>query len=351
MKPNLMMTMMGVALMGLLQPAAAQAPAAAARGPLINISLGSVGSSSGVYAFSVSLSNAVRKHDPGIVVTAVEGGGGFDHARLMKQGVLDWSISGSPAVASAVRKGESNFQKEGAWEPVRLMFMRNVSVSRIYVRADQAARQNIRSWSDLAGKRFNPGIPGTRDMTRLIDANKVLGTGVILVPGSQDDAMRGIKEGGLVGMAKGGAPDRFDSGMLEAHHSSPLTVIGFSKAEADRLQSLDPFNTLGLTARGSIRELPAVGGFYEMNSSVMVMNSSRMSQETAYRIMKAIYAGWAEIVSAYPPAKGTNPIADAVANIPNAPELLLHAGVVQYAREVGINVPDRLVPPEYKAVR
>ena len=47
----------------------------------INLALGSVTGSSSIYAFSVALANTVRKHDPGLNVTTVEGGGAFDHAR------------------------------------------------------------------------------------------------------------------------------------------------------------------------------------------------------------------------------------------------------------------------------
>ena len=331
----------------LLSLFAAGSVTAQARAPKpINIALGSVASSSGVYAFSVALSNAVRKYDPGINVTVVEGGGGFDHARLMKQGTLDWSISGSPAVVQEVRTGTDNFRKEGAWEPVRLMFMRNLNVNRIYVRADVAKKENIRTWADLKGKRISPGVPGTRDMTRILDANKLLGTGVQLVPGSLDDALKRLVEGGAIGMAKGSPLDRFDTGMLETHRTTPLTVVGFSKAEADKLIADDAFNTLGQTS--GIRELPDMGATGEMTSSVMVMSSSRMSQETGYRIMRAVTKGWDEITKAFPAAAGSKPVEDAFANTPNVAGMHFHAGVIQYARESGINVPQRLVPPEYK---
>jgi hypothetical protein len=317
----------------------------------VNLGLGSVTSSSSVYAFSVALANTVRRHDPGLNVTAVEGGGGFDHAKLMKQGVLDWSVSGSPAVVAAVREGSGNFKKEGAWEPARLMFMRNVSVSRVYVRADVAKKENIRTWSDLAGKRFSPGIPGTRDMARAMEANQLLGTKIAMVPGAFDDAIRRIKEGGLVGVLKGGPHDRFDSGMLEAHHGTPLTVIGFTKEQADKLTAQDPYNTFLVTPAGGVRELPGVGPLHEMSSAVMVMSSSRMSQETGYRIMKAVMQGWKEIGEAYPPSAGLHPIEDAFRQTPEVKEVLFHAGVVQMAQELGIQVPKRLVPPEYKPAR
>lgn len=337
-------------LTGIVLAACALSVAAQDRKP-VNLALGSVTSSSSVYAFSVALANTVRKHDPGLNVTAVEGGGGFDHARLMKQGVLDWSVSGSPAVVAAVREGSGNFKKEGAWEPARLMFMRNVSVSRVYVRADVARKEGIKTWSDLAGKRFSPGIPGTRDMTRAMEANQLLGTKIAMVPSAFDDAIRRIKEGGLVGVLKGGPHDRFDSGMLEAHHGTPLTVIGFTRAQADKLTAQDPYNTFLLTPAGGVRELPSVGPLYEMSSAVMVMSSSRMSQETGYRIMKAVLQGWREIGEAYPPSAGLHPVEDAFRQTPEVKEVLFHAGAVQMARELGIQVPQRLVPPEYKPAR
>lgn len=317
----------------------------------INLSLGSVSASSGVYAFSVALAGVLRKHDPGINVTAVEGGGGFDHAKLMKQGVLDWSVSGSPAVVAAVRSGTGSFKKEGAWEPVRLMFMRNVNVSRIYLRADVAASESIRSWADLAGKRFAPGVPGTRDMTRALEANKLLGTGVVMVPGALADSAGKLKDGGVVGMLKGSPHDRFDASMLEVHYGRPLTVIGFTKPEAERLAAEDPMNTFTTTPAGGIRELADFGPLLEMSSAVMVMSSSRMPQEVGYRIMKAVYKGWSEINEAYAPTKGLNPIEDAFKQTPDVKDLVFHAGVIQLAKELGIKVPDRLIPPEYKGPR
>jgi TRAP transporter TAXI family solute receptor len=338
----------------LLLTGAASAAAAWAQVPAqkpVNLALGSVSSSSGVYAFAVALSNSVRKYDPGINVTAVEGGGGFDHARLMKQGVLDWSISGSPAVAAAVRQGADNFKKEGPWEPIRLMFMRNVSVSRIYLRADVAKKDNIRSWADLAGKRFAPGIPGTRDMIRAIEANKLLGTGITMVPSSLDDSTRRLKEGGFAGMLKGSPHDRFDTGMLETHTGTPLTVIGFAKGEAEKLTAQDPLNTFVTTPAGGIRELPGIGPLLEMSSAVMVMSSSRMSQETGYRIMKAVARGWSEIGDAHPASKGWKPVEDAFAQTPDIKGVHFHAGVIQFAKENGISVPERLIPPEYKGAR
>jgi len=317
----------------------------------INLSMGSTRSTSGVYAFAVGIAAAIAKHDPLIVNTVVESGGSYDNAKGMKRGVFDWSSSGSPAVYSNVYDGTGKFKKEGAWKDVRLMFLRSTNIARVYVREDKAKEAGIKTWSDLTGKSFAPGIPGTRDMARGLAVDKVLGTGVKFVPSSLKDAVRALKEGRVVGLLKGSPVDGFDAALLECHYSTPLTVIGFSKEDALKIQAADPMNTLIETAKGTIKILPQVGDFWEMNSSVMTMSSSRMPQEVAYRIVKAVHKGWDDIAEAYPPCKGVNPVADAIKATPADKKFLFHAGIIQYAKEIGIKVPKRLIPPEYKDVK
>lgn len=317
----------------------------------VNLSLGSVAASSGVYAFSVGLASAVRRHDPALSVTAVEGGGGFDHARLMKNRVLDFSVSGSPAVVDAILTGTGGFQREGAWPAVRLMFMRNVNVARIYVRADAAERHGIRHFADLARQRFAPGVPGTRDMARAVEANTLLAANIAMQPGSLDDAASQLRAGRVIGMVKGSPHDRFDAAMLAVHYQTPLTVIGFTPDHARRIQRADAMNSFITTPKGGIRELPEVGPIEEMSSAVMVMASTNMPQDIGYRIMRAAQAGWGEINQAFPPTTGLDPIRDAFGQTPERPGMHFHAGVIQFAKEQGIAVPAHLIPPEYAGPR
>lgn len=330
---------------------APQAEKTFAADKLINLSMGSTRSTSGVYAFAVGIASAIAKHDPLIVNTVVESGGSYDNAKGMKKGIFDWSSSSSPAVYADVYDGTGKFKKEGAWKDVRLMFLRSTNIARIYVREDKVKAEGINRWSDLAGKNFAPGIPGTRDMERGAAVDKILGTGVKFIPSSLKDAVRALKEGRVVGLLKGSPVDNFDAAVLECHYSTPLTVIGFTKEDARKIQAKDPMNTLIETAKGTIKTLPRVGDFWEMNSSVMTMSSSRMPQDVAYRIVKAVHKGWQDIAEAYPPCKGVNPIADAFKATPDHKKFLFHAGVIQYAKEIGIKVPNRLIPPEYKDVQ
>jgi TRAP-type uncharacterized transport system substrate-binding protein len=347
-------TATGAALLawGALSCGASPGPGAGERhDDLVQVFMGSTQATSGVYSFGVAVASAVAKHDPGLVVTVVESSGAYDNARRMKQGIFHWSVSGSPAVYADVRRGTGGFERYGPWEPIRMMFLRNLSVARVYVRADEARTRGIRTWSDLAGRRLGPGMPGTRDMSRLLEVDRLLGTGARFVPGSLGDAVASLKEGRLVGLMKGSPLHSFDASMLECHYRTPLTVVGFTRGEADSVQAVDPLNTFALTSPGSIENLPDVGGFWEMTSPAMALSSSLMPQEVGYRITKAVYEGWKEIEESYAPARGVDPIRDAFANTPPGEGFFYHAGLVQFAREIGIDVPDRFVPPEYRDVR
>jgi uncharacterized protein len=313
--------------------------------------MGSTQATSGVYSFGVAVASAVAKHDPGIVVTVVESSGAYDNARRMKQGIFHWSVSGSPAVYDEVRRGTGGFERYGPWKPIRMMFLRNISVARIYVRADEARARGIRTWGDLAGRKLGPGMPGTRDMSRLLDVDRLLGTGAVFVPGSLEDAVASLKEGRIIGLMKGSPLHSFDAAMLECHYRTPLTVVGFTRAEADRVQAADPLNTFALLPTDGIESLPDVGGFWEMTSAAMALSSSLMPQEVGYRITKAVHRGWKEIEESYPPAHGTDPVRDALRATPPGEGFYFHAGFIQFAREIGIDVPERFVPPEYVEVR
>lgn len=314
-----------------------------------NLALGSVSSSSGVYPFAVALAAVISDADNSLNVTTVEGGGGFDHARLMRQGILDFSVSGSPAVVEAVTSGTGAFAADEAWDGPRLMFMRNINVTRIYVRADEATAHNITQWSDLAGRTVVPGAPGTRDMDRMIGANELLGTGIIMIPAALEDANSRLAERRVSAVVKGSPNDRFDPAMQAVHFTNPLTVVGFTAEEAARIQAEDQLNTFIATPAGGIRELPDAGPMMEMSSPVMVMSSANLSQDIGYAMAVAVVEGWGAIGESFPAAAGVDPIADVISQIPDIAGLYLHAGVVQYARQNGIEVPERLVPPEYIA--
>jgi len=310
----------------------------------VHLSIGAVTSSSGYYGWCVAQAQVVTKYAPGINVTLVgTGGGAYAMVKQMINGVIDWTGMGTSAVPYNVYYGKGPF-KGKAWEPIRLFFMREEKIYRMYARADSG----VKTWADLAGKRFNGGTPGSTDERYTAAANEALGTGIKLIPGTVPDAIKGIKEKRLVGCEKSSPTDRFDAGMLSLHFRTPLTIIGFTKEQADKIRAKNPLILFRETPAGSIKELPELGSMWEMKSTGLTLTSSRLPEEVGYQVIKAIYEHWDEIAQVHPPLKLYDPIADLIKAIPPGMETPLHAGVVRYAKEIGIKVPEAFIPPEYK---
>ena len=111
------------------------------------LSVAATVSSSGYYAWCVAQAQVVNKYAPGINVTLVGGGrGGIAFAKLVINGTVDWSAMATLSIPYDIYRGEGAF-KGKKWEPIRLFFMREVMVYRMYALAD-SAKENSRICSD-----------------------------------------------------------------------------------------------------------------------------------------------------------------------------------------------------------
>ena len=341
MRKAILVLLVGFLLAGLTLGCAAEEPTAP---KVINLNAGSTSVTSGIYVYAVAVARAINKYAPDINVTVIESGATYDDIRRIREGVFDMGLcDGWDGVLDAYR-GLETF-KGDPYPEIRLFWMREVTYRRFYVRADTG----IKTWSDLAGKKYSPGVPGSGTEAQTRRINDVLGTGIDLVPASLSDAIKLIKDRAIVGITKAGPADRMDSAMLEAHTLTPLTVIGLTKEQADTVNDAYPFYLFGEYKKGSIKELPEVGGFLGVTAPTGVTVSSRLPQDVGYRIVKAVYENWGEIQSAYSGSSlFKDPLTPYFEVIPEHLAVPFHAGVVQYCKENGIAIPDYFIPPEYK---
>lgn len=317
--------------------------AAPPKSETINLSVGSTSSTSGAYIWAVAVTRAINKYDPGISCTLVESGATYDNLRRIKEGIFHWSAADGWAGGLEMYKGLETF-KGNAWEPIRWFILRDLTASRTYVRADSG----IKTWSELAGKTVAGGTPGSAAAVRVIRSNEVLGTKAKFFMGTFESATADLQMGRIAAVHKSGPVDTFDAALLSAHMTTPLTVIGFSDEEAAKLNTTYPQFLITKTPAGAIKILPKLGSVWEIYSITGAHASSRLPEEIGYRIIKAVHKNWNEIGKAFPACAPYDPIADYIKIVPSGMELHLHAGVVRYAEEIGIKVPDFLIPPEYK---
>jgi len=336
--PSIMVSTLAMILFLSLSPADAQS-----RAPVTNLNMGSTSSTSAVYAWCVATANVINKANVGLNVTVVESGAALDNLRKLKEGVFDFALSIDIPSAMQNYQGIDSFKGQPG-KDVRVLFIRNVTIDRLYVRQDAG----VKTFTGLRGKKFSPGIPGASSTAYMMKFNEVLKANINFVPGTLSDSIGALQTNRIVGLQKTSPVAAMDASLIEVNLTTPITVIGFTKEDVGQITKTYPYIPFIETARGSIAQIPDAGPMYELAPIVGAMASRELPEDVAYRIVKSYVEGLAEVAASYPAVKGWDPVADLFKYVPEGAEVPVHMGLVQFAREKGIEVPKRFLPPEYK---
>ncbi len=306
----------------------------------VHLNMGSTSSSSGVYAWCVATANAINASGKGILVTVIESGAGMDNLRKVRDGVFDFALAVDLPSALQLYKGTDGFEGR-PFPELRWLLLRNIVADRLYVLRDSG----VRTFGDLSGKRFSPGIPGSASATYIMQYDAILGTRIRLVPSALGDALGALRERRIVGLQKSSGLDAMDASLVEVNLTTPLTVIGYSEEDVRRILEVIPTMTFLLREKGSIRDFPDVGPIWEECPIAGAVSTSAMPEEVGYGIVRAYVERFEEIAAAYGPIRGFDPVRDYFERAGDD-VVPAHAGLIRYAREQGIEVPVRFIPPE-----
>ncbi len=307
------------------------------------LNMGSTSSASPIYAWCVATANAINKEYDDIRVTVVESGAALDNLRRLRDGEFDFALAVDLPSAMQMYKGIDAF-KGTPWKEVRWLLVRNVIADRVYVLKEL----NIKNFAELEGKPFCPGLPGSSSANYMMRMAEALGLKMNFRPASLADAIELLKQKKIVALQQSSPIDSMSAALLEVHIHTPLTVVGFTKEQVERIRQVYPYLSFIETPKGGIKQLPDAGPFYEEAPIVGAVASSKLPQEVGYKIIKAYVKRFNEIAEAWPAIKGWDPVRDFFKYAQPGGDIPAHAGLVQYAKEIGIEVPERLIPPEYK---
>ena len=310
------------------------------------INFGATQSSSAYFPPRVAIAKIINREVPEVRVTVVESGSTNDNAMRMIEGVFQMA-SGAVDTARDVYWGRDRW-KDKRWTKMRLFSGLSEGRLLTYVRRDAA----IRSFSDITGKPINPGFMGSDAEALSMKIFSALPEiKPVIVRGTMEDSMKNLSLGKIIGMVKQSPKKVYDSGMASVHVQIPLDIVGLSKQQAEKVRTKFPEIAFSYISKGQYSESPMSGDFWVVGSINGHWVSSDIPEELVYKMIKAVYENYNEVIAAFAPAGWADPLKMVIEAAENASAEAFcpfHAGVVRYLRGKGIRVPKILIPPEYK---
>lgn len=260
--------------------------------PSDNIIMGCANSTSSHYALGVAMSRAIKAQLPRANVTLLETGGGLDNLRRLSRNEVHLGQIGFDSGVNAIR-GEAEF----ANRPIRdvcVVYPYGISFQQILVRRDSG----VNRLEDLDGKAFSPGIRGSSAEAQMRTVFNELGIRPRLVPGTLADAVEGVQNRQIVGLAISTAGSVMTAAVRELAVTTELKAITLTRAHWARLEG--KLNGLEL------RPIPttATPGGDQVDGlswrNVWVSRTAVLDEETAYEVAKAIHVHRRFLIETWP---------------------------------------------------
>jgi hypothetical protein len=294
--------------------------------------MGSTQSSSSHYAYFVAVAKVVNTRVPEVNISVVETGASVDNINRIKKGDLDLGMT-------TIHLQYQAYHGMGPWQdkPIKdqyVMWVYQPAPQNFVVREDSG----VKTVYDLAKKPFNPGIRGSateKTVEAILDA---LGVAPELYRGGTEDTVAGIKDKRLVGYVKSGAGvSTLDASSMDIATFTPIRLLDFTAEDIKKVQAKYPYLSVISIPKGIHKDAPAYKTFAMLIGTVVKKD---LSEDLVYRMVKAACEGIDEQVAAYPSIKGTN-LAQLTLETCTVP---LHPGAIKYYKEIGLNMPDNLIP-------
>jgi TRAP transporter TAXI family solute receptor len=296
------------------------------------LAMGSTQSSSSHYGYFVAVAKVINARVPDVNISVVETGASVDNINRIKKGDLDLGMT-------TIHLQYQAYHGLDAWKdkPIKdqyVMWVYQPAPQNFVVREDSG----VKSVYDLAGKPFNPGIRGSateKTVEAILDA---LGVAPNFVRGGTEDAVASIKDKRVVGYVKSGAGvDSLDASTLDLATFTPIRLLGFTPEEIAKVQAKYPYLSPIAIPKGIYKDSPAYKTFAMLIGTVVKKD---LPEELVYKMVKAACEGFDEQVAAYPSIKGVN-LPQLTLETCNVP---LHPGAIKYYKELGLKVPENLIP-------
>lgn len=235
----------------------------------------------------------------------------------------------------------------GAWEghpmenTLRALHIFAQNINSMAVRADS----DVYDVRDLAGRPIFLGTPGATNYDQACLAFDALGIECDLFAGEVHDATVAFKDRRIDLFLKSVSGHELDSSHVDIMATTPIRLIGYTDEEIEKVHEVYlrvPFQHF---PAGWFNPLPEQGALNMVTFYNDIVCRKDFPEELAYRWTKTNIENFGEIVEVFFGSAAVDPLETPSVLLPGC---YLHPGAIRYYREVGVNVPESVIPPEMK---
>ncbi len=298
------------------------------------LTIGAPPASSALYGYWVAATKAIEKVYPELKFTVTESQGAVDISKRVRNGMVPVGNSVSSTDYESYN-GLGSFKDE-PFKDLRLIWYFDSTPIQWIVTKDSGVKELI----DLNGKKFNPGSTNSsaEAITKIVFEE--LGIEPDYFPAVQADAADAVVNRQIIGTSKAGpAPDSF---VQQIQGSLDIDLLSIPEEDIKKITEKYKYLVPYTIPAGTYEGID-----YDVHTVTVLMGAqttSKLPKDIGYKMLKAISEdGKNDIDTAYP-IGAKNDITELTLNS----QVPLHAGAVQYLKEIGIEVPEELIPPEYE---
>ncbi len=287
-----------------------------------------LGSNTGtwIYMFCASMVDHWKRYTPGLDITLQATGGTAANYLPMERGEAD--IAGGTNYSDYWAMHGMHFTKNKLTNFCSFL-PATKAITHVIVQADSP----VRTWRDLEGKRLNLGAKASGTGLKHEEMFRILGIKPNYVFSTPTEAADMIKDRRVDGMAYSvGAPY---SVFMDVSTERPIRFVSMKPEEqkkvADTLPYVVPFALPAKTYSFQNEDVQTVTAY----QTIMVRPG--LPDDLVYHLTKVTWEHWDEVIKATAAAKWVKP--QEIVNM-YAP---IHPGAAKYYKEIGIQIPDRLM--------
>jgi len=295
------------------------APAYAAQ-----LSIATAGTTGVFYGYGGALANVVSKHVPDLSMTAESTGGTVENIKMLSKGQADLAT----VSADVVHEAYIDYKKSKHFDDKVEMY----GLFNMYQQPHHIVTlkdSDIKDIGDLAGERVVVGAPGSGTEVKTRMMLDSLGISYrdfqpeFLTFGKGVEAPQDSNVEAVFLRVNYPAP-----AVMSLALTNPVNLLSLTDAQIASIQKAYPFLDRAVIPGDTYKGVPA--DTQTVSVQTLVVSNTKLSDEAAYQIVKAVFENKAELESINHAFKQTT--------LENAANTLvpLHPGAARYFKEVGV---------------